>query len=341
MKDRDTPLAIVRMWPKAAADCYDHLDRCRAEKDDGTTTWPDYCLLPINAAAIYLVNGKGVSPEVAAAMCAELTACWTWRQNKVIYAFDPDMAAVLAEQAEDVQDNDVLPADLLMRLPYPCVYIKAPGLLEHIDGFWAWVDYDTNRCAPELRIQWVLEGMSHSLPTVLHIVPGGTLKDCFLDTAETTAEHGKTPVDVTHPADSSRPILAAIQLILYLLAENADIEDVPPPVRAVRDPANKKVIDIIRDKAGEVQEKAVGIRIGAAIRRAKSRPPENGEKGEAAADGSEKQPHMRRGHWLDDWTGPKDGDRKHVLKWTAPTMINAEDGADNSIVIRPEKPDKK
>lgn len=333
MKDKDTPLALVRLWPKIAKGCYEQLDRCRAAKDNGEMDWPDYCQLPINAAYTYLVYGFGLSDADAAAGCAELTACWTWRQNKIIYSFDGDMTAALAEQAEDVKDSDVLPADLLMHLPYHCIYIKAPGLLEHMDGFWAWMDFDVNRNGPELRIQWVFETMDASIPQVLHVIPGGTIQDCFLDTVQTTLEHLREPVDVSHPADSSRIILKAIQLLLYILAENADVYDDPPPVRVVQS-KNKSVRQIVRDKAGEVQAKNVGIRIGAAFRKAQNRAKNAGS---GSGTGSAKRPHMRRGHWHHYWTGPLDGKRELILRWTAPTMIHSEMGAEDNVVVYPVK----
>lgn len=338
MRDKDTPLALVRLWSKMAKDCYAQLDRCRAAKDDGQMDWPDYCLLPINAAYTYLVHALGLSDTDAAAGCAELTACWTWRQNKIIYHFDSDMAAALADQAEDVKDTDVLPADLLMHLPYPCIYIKAPGLLEHMDGFWAWMDYDTNRQGPELRIQWVFDTMDASLPQVLHIIPGATLQECFLDTIQTTLEHTEGPVDVSRPADSSRIILKAIQLLLYILADNSDVEDEPAPaqLRVVNNRKPKGGEPTVQDKAGEVKAKSVGVRIGAAFRHAKARKSTNSSTG----TGSAKSPHMRRGHWHHYWRGPKDGERELILHWTAPTMIHGDIGVDDNVVVYPVKDNK-
>lgn len=299
--------------------------------------WPDYCLLPINAANTYLVYCLGLSAEDAAAGCAELTACWTWRQNKIIYYFDSDMASALADQAEDVKDTDVLPADLLMHLPYPCIYIKAPGLLEHMDGFWAWMDFDTNRQGPELRIQWVFDTMDASVPQVLHIIQGATLRTCITDTMQTTLEHTKGPVDVSRPADSARIILKAIQLLLYILADNSDIEDATPPMRVVNSHkpvgASKRTI---QDKAGEVQAKNVGVRIGAAFRRAKARKNTSGSTG----TGGTKRPHMRRGHWHHYWRGPMDGERELILHWTAPTMIHSEIGSDDDVIVYPIKDNK-
>lgn len=336
MKDKDTPLALVRLWSKMTnGRCYDQLDRCRAAKDNGQMEWPDYCLLPINAAATYLMYTEKCTDAEAAAGSAELTACYIWRQNKIVYAFDPDLASALADQANDLKDTDVLPADLLFHLPYPCIYIKAPGVLESMDGFWAWMDYDVNRNGPELRIQWVAEDMAHSIPQVMHIIPGATIHDCVLDTLQTTLEHLREPVDVSHPADSSRIILSAIQLVLYLLAENADVEDAPKPqlrvVNSKRTPKPSK--PGIQDKAGEVKQKNVGVIIGSAFRRSRSASPS--PKPESPGTGTSKRAHLRRGHWHHYWRGPKSGDRELVLRWTAPTMIHGETGIDDNVIIYP------
>lgn len=330
MKDRDTPLALVRLWEKLDKDCYKQLDRCRAAKDERQMHWPDYCLLPINAAFTFLVHVHGLSDQDAAAGCAELTACWTWRQNKIIYAFDPDMAEALASQAEDVADTDVLPAELLMHLPYPCIYIKAPGLLEHMDGFWAWMDYDQNRGGPELRIQWVFDTMDSSVPQVLHILPGATLRECVLDTMQTTLKHTREPVDVSNPVGSARIILKAIQLLLYILADNADIEDeANPQIRVVN---SRKQQPKIQDKAGEVIAKNVGVRIGAAFRRIRG----SKSTGSSTGTGTAKRPHMRRGHWHHYWRGPQDS-RELTLKWTSPTVIHGERLPVDNVIIYPVK----
>ena len=329
MKDKDTPLSLVRLWEKLDKDCYKQLDRCRAAKDEGQMQWPDYCLLPINAAFTFLVHVHGLSDQEAAAGCAELTACWTWRQNKIIYAFDPDMAQALSSQAEDVADTDVLPADLLMHLPYPCIYIKAPGLLEHMDGFWAWMDYDQNREGAELRIQWVFDTMDGSVPQVLHILPGATLRECVMDTLQTTLEHTREPVDISDPVGGARIILMAIQLVLYILSDNADIEDEPKPQLQVV--SSRKPNTKIQDKAGEITAKNVGVRIGAAFRRSRGISSSG-----STGTGSTKRPHMRRGHWHHYWRGPKDA-RELTLKWTAPTMIHSDAGAEDNVIVYPVK----
>ena len=336
MKDKDTPLRLVRLWPKMCPDCYESLDLCREAKDDGDMKWPDYCYLPINAAYTYLVTSLGLSDTQAAAGAAELTACWLWRRSKYIYSYDTDLASSLAEQVDDLKDTDVLPSELLLHLPHDCIYIKAPALVAHTDGFFVWDDYDVNREGAELRISWLHEDMEHTIPQVLHILPGGTIGECVEDTKRTTQEHTLLPVTDAPAVETARTVLIAIQLLLYLLSENAEM-DAQPQHTAAR-PAgssHKKVVDI-SDKASEVNAFDVGIRIGSAIRKAQSHSMNSAKNNSDNSSGT-RRPHVRRGHWHHYWTGPRTGEQTLILKWTAPTMIHPEQGTEDNVVVFPVK----
>lgn len=48
------------------------------------------------------------------------------------------------------------------------------------------------------------------------------------------------------------------------------------------------------------------------------------------------RPHMRRGHWHHYWVGSRDNDeeRKLILKWVAPIMINVLDVEEDLPVVK-------
>lgn len=46
MKDRDTPLRLVRLWEKAVPCVYDTLDVLKATNGSAGIRWPDFCDLP-------------------------------------------------------------------------------------------------------------------------------------------------------------------------------------------------------------------------------------------------------------------------------------------------------
>lgn len=332
MKEKDVPLKLIRSWERRIPRCYEQLDYLADAKKDGEIWWPDWCPLPISAAFTLLVDRVGLARKEAAEYAAELTACWMWRQNKIVYAFDADLMRALVEQAKDMEDTDVLPVELLLHLPYPIIYVKTPEFVQYVDGFFAWNEWDVNRKAPELRVQMVIDDYTHSVPMVLHLIPGGTIRDCVRDTFETVMEYTETPTIVQSGASDARVILSAIQMLLYLTAENADVEDQPAPVRIER--TGEKTARIIQDKAGEVIAKDVGVRVGSALRKAYSTRAKSA-KGETT--GLRRRAHTRRGHWHHYWTGPLDGERKLILKWTAPTIIHPEDGREDNVMVFPVK----
>ena len=330
MKDRDTPLRLVRLWEKKIPGVYDTLDGLKAINGSAGIRWPDFCDLPISAAFVILLC-CGLPCDIAGRIAAELTACYTWRKTKVIYSFNEDLSYMLAAQADDFMYTDILPADVLVHPPYPCTFVKT-DVFNGAVGFWYWIEYDMNRDGIELRVQFVERGMNNSVPFVLHLLPGETIQECWDDTLAECRRN--VMLDIVEDSlifneQDLHDLLVALQFILYLVSENADIQDVP---RSQSTQVRKKR-DQILDKASEVKEKAVGVRIGNAIR--KSRQPSHSSSQNGT--GSKVRPHSRRGHWHHYWTGPRDGDRKLILKWTAPTFVHLNDFRNDEVVIYPIK----
>ena len=214
------PLKAVKQWKQAIPGIYEHLDQLAGLKQQGKLQWPDYCKLPIGAAMTFLMETGRFSPLNASSLAAEATACWMWRKNKVIYSFDRDLADALIAQAADIKENDILPADLLFQLPFPCIYIQAP-VLEGFDGFFAWIEYDINEGHSELRIQWITVDGGKSFSSILHIASGQTLKECKAHTARMIAQNVNATFSM--PQYAIDRVLEPLQLILYLLSENAEV----------------------------------------------------------------------------------------------------------------------
>ena len=128
--------------------------------------------------------------------------------------------------------------------------------------------------------------------------------------------------------------LTAVQLLLYILSENADKTEHPH-----RDITDKKTGNTVKrknieDKVGEIDYYEVGIHVGAALRATSSH-----QSAVATGTGSAKRPHSRRGHWHHYWIGAKSDEskRKIILKWVAPTFIHAELGDDTVTVVPVKK----
>lgn len=341
--DRDTPLRLVRRFERAFPGIYKELDFLQK----GWREMPDYdprCELPIAAAYTWLVEKMQANDMEAAQLAAGMTCCYLWQKNPVIYAYDPDLADMLYRQADENDDAQIVPWEIFLRLPYPCVYIKAPGMRDNVDGFFVWVEHDVNSGVLELRMQSLDTDMDKSIPFALHLLPGATLADCLDDTRRVTQfnfreynDELSVPEHIRQALlqDWTQMILRPLQLVLYLCAANSEIEtrQVPRLVRPTsgNGPARPKK----ECKASDVAAFDIGVRIGASIRRAAqyNSPARVSEPG----TGSPKRPHSRRGHWHHYWTGPHTGKRELVLKWTPPTFIHADDAGPAPVVQIPIK----
>lgn len=137
MNISDTPLRLVQKWTQMIPGCYDTLDSASSDME-----CPTGCI-PIGLAMALLVN-KGLSQSEASSIAAELVACYTWRQRKIIFDFDETLAESLNRQGDEWKDTAELPTDIMLHPPYPCVYIKAPAASD-IVGFFAWIEYDPEK----------------------------------------------------------------------------------------------------------------------------------------------------------------------------------------------------
>lgn len=340
MKERDTPLRLVRRIEKDYPGCFSAMD-------DAFNTlsgnFPDYCPLPITNAVNWIAAQNLDHVEDGAIRGSELIALWGWRSQKVIYAFDEDLCSSLIEQTKGMDDTDILPTDILFHLPYKVTYIKFPSSFDGAEGIFCWIEYDTDAHRNEFRVLVAKKEYTGTVPFIIHLIPGATIGDCIdstiaeirknteklYDFARAEAEQFGIDLDELLTDDSLHeqiePALIAIQLCLYLCAINADIEDIPESKPRVHRERSGRIMD----KASEVAGKNVGIHIGASLRRARNSSTQHS----SAGTGSKKRPHFRRGHWHHYWAGTKDA-RNLILKWTAPTIIHPEDG-DDSITVFP------
>jgi hypothetical protein len=277
----------------------------------------------------------GRNQSEMAAEAAELTACYIWRKQKIIYAFDETLANELSEQAKGYAYEDDLPIDVLLHPPYPCVYIHCPGVFDkYINGFFAWIEWDVNRKILEFRVSYLPTTMDRTFPLVLEL-PEPTLGQCVAATVEEIARQTKVPQKI--PAVSEiNMLLTSLNMYLYLCSDGADIQPNPTQAKITRRSA------VIRDKFREIEAQDVGIRIGATLRKTSaSQTDQNRETGVRAGSHSSKRPHTRRGHWHHYWTGPKDkpSERKLILKWTHPILVGGTLGNDSdTITVFPIKP---
>ena len=300
MTEKDTPLRLVQSWVKKIPGCYEDLEKICVEHT-GTMhkAVKDYLIKKLEPNYDKLPNTLLID-TVMSVYADELIACWQWRKNKVIYSFDRELTSLLKEQAQhlflttteegDFDSAERLPVELLKHPPYPIIYLKAPGMLEGIDGFFYWIDVDLQilclrsdmlRIIPATGIKLLDETVGECVRSMLTSINDEMAQSSVL------TEFKDLTSDVNAVNRAMMPVFCAAQLMLYLIAQNADISDDQP---------YRKPRRVIQDRFKEVHSYSVGVRIGATIR---SLPTLRNAGGGDGVEGS---------------TGPRNGKRQLVLR---------------------------
>lgn len=300
--------------------------------------WPDWCFVPM-AGAIATVMSTAqrapfrIPPAVIAYGTAVLGALIPWRLGQGVYRFDADL---LADLWETPVDGDI-PGEILFRLPEYAVYVEAPkGVLfegSTLYGFFAHLEWDVNTRHAELRL--LLDTGNPDAMTPLPIHLGGTLEEGFRAMLRHTTTLDLRALDAQVP-DLSRSEIdtAAIKLaqiaqpavscLLYLCSEAVEYSGPQQPVRV----SGKKMF--LPSPKPQVWD--VGVRMGAALRRARSAQEDGGTQGGTGGERSVRG-HVRRAHWHTFLTGPRSAPQKRVLRWLPPIAVNLDTDDDRPVVV--------
>ena len=244
-----------------------------------------------------------------------------WSQTKLIYEFDRTLVEELTAQTDLA-----VASEMLKRLPFECAYIMTPNLFSYnglpADGFMCLKRHDL------LQVLFVVrnkDGTTSEGLLDIHL-DAKTLEESDKLSEETGVKRGL----VNEHTPSTRSSNGIIQLLLYLCAANADVQERMPSTSAA-----KKTIKTTEKRP--VRHWDVGIRVGATIKRNRSQaatPRESGDHKQHARP----RPHLRRGHWSHFWTGKRDSaDRERILKWIEPVYINADSSDDLPTTIHKVK----
>lgn len=312
--------AAGKLYPGA----WKQIDAFRAMRGGELPDWPEWCFLP--AAGYYAIVSGGGDNRVPLDLVpdiARLAALGAWRVTQGIYRFDPD----LYESISSTQLNGDLPAELLTRLPAWCVYIEmqdAPGIY----GFFAHMESDANTGEPELRL--LIDTEDALLPMPLHVGRWDlvtALEETMRVCRTQAVVHGlPAPGSAAHLAPLIAPM---VSLVLYLCSENADYAR-PHAPKTKRTKKGERLFPADKPTTWDV-----GLRIGAALRRART----SDDQRETEESGTHARPraHIRRAHWHTFWTGPRDGERKAKVKWLPPIPVNVEGESELPATVYPLK----
>lgn len=315
---------IGRTWPEA----WQQVKQFRAGKGKDLPDWPDWCYIPIAAGVAIATQGNDSKLHQAILdfklSPAVVTAAAAWRVSQGVYRFDADLYNSLTSQPLDGN----VPCEILKRMPEWCVYIETINgtyFDKPMDGFWAHLEYDVNTGTEELRFVFLfLDGKTSNLPIHLGDYTLEESLDKMRQLAEKNADKLGLP-SVLPPELGSNiavEIMPYLQLVLYLCAENADMPKIQHPQTRVRMSGQ---VDVPR----ETRHWTVGERIGAGIRKYRNQETQEHQGGTHASP----RAHIRRAHWHSFWTGPRDGQRKLILRWLPPIPVGVDDDGELPAVI--------
>lgn len=279
--------------------------------------WPDWCYLP--GSASYAIVSGGADIRIAQRIVANnldtyeaMCAILPWRLHKVIYRFDPDLVKELTEQDTLPQD---IPAELLLHMPYPCVYIANPPGLDDCDGVFCYLEWDYRYPdAIELRMHYHFADDKIVFLFYQYTNNRAALVSQFAKNVQKTARElagniDLPDIDLYRWDQCIQQASKHMSMLVYLCSDEPDISrksDVPRPRGrgAVKTPNWADKVD-------------VGHYIGNTIRKGR----EEQQHAESAVGGnaSSPRPHMRRAHWHLYWTGP--GRTIPRVKWLAPIFV--------------------
>jgi hypothetical protein len=328
------PRQLLREIGKEYPNVWQNMKMFRAGKGKNLPGWPDWCYLPIAAGYAIVSQGSGVEePHLYPTKFspAVVTAAATWRVSQGVYRFDADLYNSLVSQPMDGN----VPCEALLHMPEWCIYVETIGahyFSNLIDGFWAHLESDANNGRMELRfVFFYANGALAQLPVHL----GGWTVEEGLKRMNAVANKEAIKIGVRLDDPQLIPaveveITPFIQLVLYLCAENADMPKIQHPQVRVRMSGQ---VDIPR----EPRYWTVGERIGAAIREYRNQEGSLLEHAEILGTHASPRPHVRRAHWHHFWTGPREGERKLILRWLSPIPVGVDDDGEHPTVIHKVK----
>ena len=334
------PLIMVKEIARTTHGIWERLDRVLIEAVDYGYNWDNAtCPCPITVAIAGLMS-MGMSQTDASTHAGIVAAAYAWRKAKRIYSFDPD----LAEEVSSTDGDLVIPVEILHTMPAPCIYIKT-NILPYADGFFAAIEYDVETRGEELRLYMLDSDGDFKDAYIIHLKSGQTLQQGIDQAVDTMRKNlstyevfkdlgGQLPPTVISKIENTRYIaVKAVQLLLYICAENADISENPEQARIYQKRQS------IGDFPREIRKWDVGESVGEQIRVirqrervvAKDTDEDTTDSSASSPRKYKNRPHVRRAHWHHYWVG--EGRSKIVLRWINTTLVNANDGEIGTTII--------
>lgn len=340
------PLRLLQQISVVYPRVWDQMKYFHDTNGEGGLSWNNMCYAPISAALACVTNGADIERlsandiRLASHVAPIVAALASWRLDKQVFVLDEEMEHLLCEDTGDIE----IPTEIFMQLPYLCFYVDVNTLVHNqrrVTGFFVHFEDDPINKDRELRILLLFDdGDVEALP--IHI-DEDTVYDSLIHTmkeAEKVLRNIGSDVRFDYDDDffeteQFKIAVKCLQIILYICAQNADIQQ-DPEQKTISRPSQT-----IRDKYSEIKKWDVGFRIGEAFKKYRREHPDDKDEIDDQETPNEQKthasprPHMRRAHWHHFWTGKlsEPTKRKLVLKWLPPIPVGIQDGEVNPVVV--------
>ena len=332
--------ALNRKYPSLWTDlrkAYENPRKCLQPEDMQCLVGiPSWCPMPGLFPFMYMARRYGMdycfrnNPELLS-----IQTMYLWRAGKGVFRFDPELYRELTNQPL-VGD---LPNELFFRLPEWAVYIETPGMKlngTEIDGFIAHLDYDLVSRHTNLQFAIFEHGCLAPKMSGFQLGKGGIAQG--LQRTETMVQNLDKNLRQNRKVDPAmRDVIVTVfasmvQLLLYLCSEEPDMP-------AIEHPRNRRTLSGGVRSSAEAKVWDVGIRIGAAMRRASTtadgEPVDGDTSPTEGRSHARPRAHIRSAHWTTYWTGPRSGEQKPIVRWIPPLPINMDWKQSMPTVIHP------
>lgn len=279
---------------------------------------------------------------------------YSWRIHKQIYRFPNEMETMLYNQDEGMDT----PIGILQNLPYDCIYIETNNISyngKSLLGFFVKRTDATTNLNGSMGYEFCIVYEDFTMYSVSirydeNIMYDTSIYDALVNTMIKDArlfdkrtgeilsyddpevlETAKEIILDSFVHSDYSILTQIIQLVLYICAENKEIEENYEQKKITKKPTDKK---FIKDKYREVQIWDCGNKLSEKIRTFLVSDKNNSDiiiQKDSSSIGKSKAPHSRRGHWHHFWTGKMGTEeRRLILRWVAPTFVN---GTPNTVNV--------
>lgn len=258
---------------------------------------------------------KAVHDDVLMRLFNNVSIVYTislWNREKQIFRFEPELLDLLPPC-----DETIVPVDVLKNRPCDNFFI------EPLNVFVSFQKPDRLQA-----IQVVDEKGIFSRECAI-LKEGATVKE-MVDIGKYQAKRDirRSSKRSVHYSPDGRILETVLPAILYLCADNADIQESTPKAKRsepMKQEADREQIEKqLREKVTK-KKHPTEWDVGSVVVKTfnKTKQIQNSEEKRSGSSGWKQRPHMRRGHWHHFWTGKRSDpeNRKLILKWVAPFFV--------------------